>query len=265
LKPDTAKQEQEAGKVKPELCRTTAPEEPPGCGAGIRIQRLLSAGGVSSRRGAEKLIISGRVTVNRIPVKLGQRVDPELDEIAVDGIPLAPAGDPVYLMLNKPRGYITTMNDERGRKSVMCLVGDAGVRVFPVGRLDMDSEGLLLMTNDGKFAHAVAHPSGNKTKIYEVCVEGDAAGSVTVLREPMVIDAVTIKADSVMLVKRQPSGGILRIAVFEGRNRQIRKMCAKCGLKVTSLKRVAIGNLELGSLRTGQWRHLTAEEVRFFG
>ena len=227
-----------------------------------RIQKILSAHGIASRREAERMILDGRVTVDGRPASLGQQAIFGVNEIAIDGIPLDPAKSPVYIMLNKPRGYITSASDERGRKTVMDLVAGVGLRVYPVGRLDMDSEGLLLLTNDGKFANSVAHPSFNKLKTYEAEVRGDVARALPMLSAPMEIGDRTIVADSSRLVKETKSGGILEIAIHEGRNRQIRKMCAKCGLIVVSLRRVAIGSVTLGMLKPGQWRYLTEEEVQ---
>lgn len=226
-----------------------------------RLQKILSAHGVASRREAERLIRDGRVTVNGNPATPGQSAQYGYDEIAVDGAPLGPAEEPVYIMLNKPRGYITTVSDDRGRPTVMSLVTDAGVKLYPVGRLDMDSEGLLLLTNDGDFAEAVAHPSGGKVKTYEVTARGYTASALAALNRPMVIDTRSIRAASAELMERAGDAAKLRIAIHEGRNRQIRKMCAVCGLKVQSLKRVAIGALVLGLLETGQWRRLTEDEV----
>ena len=222
-----------------------------------RIQKILSAHGVASRREAERMIQAGRVTVDGIPARLGQSAQEGSEKIAIDGIPLAPKGSLVYIMLNKPRGYVTTMSDEHGRKTVISLVADAGVRVYPVGRLDINSEGLLLMTNDGQFANTVAHPSNSKQKTYEAHVRGDSAGAALLMRRPMIIDLQRVHAVSVRLKKRTDDGGILSITICEGRNRQIRKMCEQCGLEVRLLKRVSIGSLRLGSLKTGQWRYLT--------
>ena len=237
----------------------------PTAGGSERISKLLSAHGVASRREADSLIAAGRVLINGEPATIGQKACPGIDEIAVDGAPLYPVSRPVYIMLNKPRGYLTTMNDERGRKTVVSLVTDVSARVYPVGRLDMDSEGLLLMTNDGSFANRVAHPSNNKLKTYEVCVVGDAAGAAYKLRLPMEIDGHVVCAASVELVSGEPGSGVIKIKISEGRNRQIRKMCAGCGLRVLSLKRVSIDRLELGDLRSGHWRYLTKEEAGLFG
>ena len=227
-----------------------------------RLQKILSAHGVISRRGAEQMIKDRRVSVNGVTAELGQRALAGRDMIEVDGAPLEPRREKIYIMLNKPRGYITTANDERGRKTVMELVADAGAKVYPVGRLDMDSEGLLLLTNDGDFAETVAHPSHNKLKTYEVYVRGKVKEAADLLRSPMMIGSHTVRADSVDIVKGSVSSALLRITIHEGRNRQIRKMCANCRLEVESLRRVAVGSLELGPLDPGKWRHLTNTEVR---
>ena len=226
-----------------------------------RIQKILSSHAVASRREAERMILAGRVTIGGIPAKLGQSAQFGVDDIAVDGVPLVPKDSFAYIMLNKPRGYVTTMSDERGRKTVMSLVGDLGIRVYPVGRLDINSEGLLLLTNDGAFANSVAHPSYGKAKTYEVRVSGDAKGAAALLRRPLDIDSHTVHAKSVNLIRHTDVGGMLRIAIYEGRNKQVRKMCAQCGVEVLSLKRVSIGTVSLGTLKTSKWRHLTRKEV----
>ena len=227
------------------------------------MQKILSAYGVASRRTAEELIAAGRVTVNGKRASVGDRVSPGC-EIAVDGVPVGSRSESVYIMLNKPRGYVTTVHDERGRKTVMSLVSGAGTRIYPAGRLDMDSEGLLLLTNDGRFANAAMHPSGNKLKVYEVSVRGDVTVALKIMRAPMNIGEYTVHATDVVLTSHGKDGGVLRISIGEGRNRQIRRMCHMCGLTVLTLKRVAIGRLELGSLETGEWRYLTPEERAYF-
>jgi len=208
------------------------------------------------------MIKDGRVTVNGNTASLGQSALYGFDDIKVDGVCLKPKEKRVYIMLNKPRGYLTAAKDDRGRKTVMSLVDGAGVRVYPVGRLDMDSEGLLLFTNDGSFAATVAHPSSSKPKVYEVRVRGDVSAALPALRRPMEIDSHTVCAESVEILGKHSGTPGLRMTIVEGRNRQIRKMCSLSGLEVCSLKRVAIGSLELGKLETGKWRHLTEEEVR---
>ena len=228
----------------------------------MRLQKILSAHGVASRREAEKMILDGRVTVNGSMATLGQSALFGIDDIRVDGAQVGPREEPVYIMLNKPRGFLTTRSDDRGRKTVMELVQDAGARLYPAGRLDMDSEGLLLLTNDGSFTDIVTHPSFGKIKTYEVHVRGNAKEAIPALRRPIEIDSHTVRAASVELLGRAGYLSLLRVAIHEGRNRQIRKMCAQCGLEVETLKRVSIGPLELGDLKPGQWRHLTEGEVR---
>ena len=223
-----------------------------------RLQKILSARGVASRRKAEELIEAGLVTVNGTVAGVGDKADPDRDIITVNGTGLPERGGLVYIMLNKPRGYITTMKDEKGRPTVADLTRDVGTRVYPVGRLDWDSEGLLLMTNDGDFANKAAHPSGNKEKTYLVTVRGDAERAAEKLRAPMVIDGYRIRPQKVELT----APGTLRITIREGRNRQIRKMCAAVGLEVLTLKRMSVGPVSLGSLEPGRWRYLTEEEIR---
>ncbi|MCL2392201.1 MAG: rRNA pseudouridine synthase [Oscillospiraceae bacterium] len=225
-----------------------------------RISKILSASGVASRREAERMISQGRVFVNGKAAEIGQSAEASIDEITVDGVLIKPEVSHVYIMLNKPTGYITTVSDDRGRKTVMELVSNVGVRVYPVGRLDMDSQGLLLMTNDGLFANALTHPSYNKPKTYEVKVSGNVDKALPLLRLPIIVDDREICAVAANSIKKTAAGGILRITINEGRNRQIRKMCAACGLDVQSLTRVCIGTLELGLLDVGKWRHLTESE-----
>jgi 23S rRNA pseudouridine2605 synthase len=226
-----------------------------------RLQKIISAHGVASRRESEQLILAGRVTVNGKTAVLGQSADTSIEEIAVDGVPLRKADEKVYIMLNKPRGWVTTMRDEKGRANVTELVKDCGVRVYPVGRLDLDSEGLLLMTNDGALANLLMHPSNEKEKTYHVRVTGNIDTAVGPLSAPMGIDGYTIRPADVRILQRTDGGGLLSIMIHEGRNRQIRKMCAQVGLKVDFLKRIAEGGLRLGSLKTGAWRYLSTSEI----
>ena len=205
-----------------------------------RLQKLLSAAGICSRRAAEGYIAAGRVTVNGRAARVGDKADPDRDEILVDGKPLSPSDEPVYLMLNKPRGYVTTLSDEKGRKTVADLVGDCGARVWPVGRLDLDSEGLLLLTNDGELTHRLLHPSGEVNKTYQVWVYGPTAGAETRLAS-----------------LRELEGEPIRPA----RVKALRRMCAACGLTVKRLRRVAEHTLTLGDLPPGHWRYLTAAET----
>ena len=227
-----------------------------------RLQKLISEAGLMSRRAAEQAIVAGRVLLNGFPAVLGDRADPAADEILVDGEKLALTEKKRYLMLNKPRGYVTSMHDEKGRRCVEELVRGAGARVYPVGRLDMYSEGLLLMTNDGEFANRVMHPSHELEKCYHTDVSGgDLQKALRLLRAPMEIDGYRIRPARVELLEECPDGARLAITIHEGRNRQVRKMCGQAGLRVKRLVRVSEGGLQLGDLRPGAWRELTAQEL----
>lgn len=226
-----------------------------------RLQKILSARGVTSRRGAETLIAQGLVTVNGQPAGLGDSADPDQDEILVRGQPLPRQQEFVYILLNKPRGYVTTLSDEKGRKNAAQLVADCGVRVYPVGRLDMDSEGLLLFTNDGAFANALMHPRREIAKTYQVWVTGYHPGAEIQLARPITLDGYTIRKPQVKLVKAQGQSAQFRVTIHEGRNRQIRRMCQAAGMEVTRLRRIREGSLELGQLPVGKWRYLTAQET----
>ncbi len=222
-----------------------------------RLQKILSARGVASRRAAEKMIEEGRVTVNGTVATLGQSADPDTDRIEVDGKPLPTADSAVYLMLHKPRGYVTTLSDEKGRKTAAELVAGCGVRVYPVGRLDMDSEGLLLFTNDGDFANLLMHPKHQVDKTYLTWVQDYSEEALQRLKKPIELDGYRIRAPKVHVVKP----GLMEITIHEGRNRQVRRMCEAAGMQVTRLKRVREGALSLGNLPLGTWRYLTPEEV----
>ena len=226
-----------------------------------RLQKILSARGLASRRTAETWIQQGRVTVNGIPARLGDTADPEQDEILLDGKPLPRGREPVYILLNKPRGYVTTLSDEQGRPNAAQLVADCGVRVYPVGRLDMDSEGLLLFTNDGAFANALMHPKHQVKKTYDVWVTGYVPGAEIRLARPIELDGYTIRKPEVKLFKAEGNRARLRMTIHEGRNRQIRRMCQAAGMTVTRLRRIREGSLSLGDLAPGAWRYLTREEV----
>ena len=226
-----------------------------------RLQKILSARGVASRRTAETWIQQGRVMVNGVPARLGDTADPEQDEILLDGKPLPQGQEPVYILLNKPRGYVTTLSDEQGRPNAAQLVADCGVRVYPVGRLDMDSEGLLLFTNDGAFANALMHPKHQVKKTYDVWVTGYVPGAEIRLARPIELDGYTIRKPEVKLFKAEGNRARLRVTIHEGRNRQIRRMCQAAGMTVTRLRRIREGSVWLGDLAPGAWRHLTREEV----
>ena len=221
-----------------------------------RLQKLLSAAGICSRRRAEEYILAGRVTVNGRQAGLGDKADPARDRIEVDGAPLSAPRGCTYIMLNKPRGYVTTLSDEKGRKTVTDLVADCPVRVWPVGRLDMDSEGLLLLTNDGELTHRLTHPSHEVEKEYHVRVSGDIDRALPVLSAPVYDDGEELTADRV----ERTGGRTLTVVIHQGKKRQVRRMCAAAGLKVERLRRVREGELLLSGLEPGRWRALTEQE-----
>ena len=227
-----------------------------------RLQKILSARGICSRRKAEELINAGRVTVNGSCAQLGCAADPDIDEILVDGKPLPKQEGFVYIMLNKPRGFVTTLSDEKGRKNAAQLVADCGTRVYPVGRLDMDSEGLLLFTNDGDFANAMMHPKHEVNKTYCVTVRGFTEEALEKLKQPVTLDGYTIRKPDVKLVRQGENGqALIEVTIHEGRNRQVRRMCDLAGMQVTRLQRISEGKLKLGDLPKGKWRYLSAAEV----
>ena len=227
-----------------------------------KLQKIISAAGLMSRRAAEEYISAGRVSVNGATASLGDRADGERDVILVDGRPLPSAVARKYIMLNKPKGYVTTRSDEQGRKNVTELVTELGCRLYPVGRLDINSEGLLIMTNDGDFANLLMHPSHNFTKTYHTWVlGGDVDKALETLRGPLEIDGCTVKAARAELLEKMKNGALLSISINEGRNRQVRKMCRLAGLYVSRLLRVSEGPLELGRLKSGEWRELTEREI----
>ncbi len=226
-----------------------------------RLQKLLSASGAASRREAEAMIAAGRVTVNGTAARLGQKADPDGDRIELDGVPLKRREKRVCVLLNKPRGYVTTCRDEKGRKTVLELVSDCPARLYPAGRLDLNSEGLLLLTNDGGLANKIMHPSGGKKKVYLVWTQGYRAGVENRLREPMTLDGRPLAPVGVRLLRAQGGTALFEFTLGEGRNRQVRRMCELAGLRVTRLKRVAEGPLQLGALPSGKWRYLTEAEL----
>ena len=232
-----------------------------------RLQKILSGAGVCSRRAAESYITAGRVKVNGITANLGDSADLEADEILVDGRPLRKNGPrPVYIMLNKPRGYVTTLSDEAGRKTVADLLSDVPERVYPVGRLDMHSEGLLILTNDGDLAHHLTHPSHEVYKEYLVKLSPDEDGLPSPekpLSGVIELDGEKLLPAKCRLQAKTESGYIMTIAIRQGKNRQIRRMCAKCGYTVNSLKRVSEGDVKLGELPSGRWRYLTEKEISY--
>ena len=225
-----------------------------------RLQKIISARGVASRRQAEEWIDAGRVQLNGRVASLGDTAG-EGDDIRIDGVPLPAQEGPVYIMLNKPRGFVTTLSDEKGRKNAAQLVADCGKRVYPVGRLDMDSEGLLLFTNDGAFANAMMHPKHQVAKTYLVWVTGYTPGGENRLARPIELDGRPIGKPTVRLLKAEGEMAQLSVTIREGRNRQVRRMCQAAGMHCTRLRRIREGSLSLGELPAGAWRYLTEEEV----
>ncbi len=229
-----------------------------------RLQKFLSECSVASRRKSEELIRQGRVRVNGRVAQIGDKVDPKKDDVTVNGKKVTVVKQKYYIMLNKPRGYVTTMSDELGRKCVKELVEDVGAAVYPVGRLDRDSEGLLLLTNDGEFANAVMHPRKHVPKTYRVTVRSNINDDqIAKLENGVDIDGDgrnTLPAN-VKVIEKSAGRSVLEITIYEGRNRQIRKMCEQVSLDVIRLKRNAVGSVKLGMLKVGKWRELTDDEV----
>jgi 23S rRNA pseudouridine2605 synthase len=230
--------------------------------AEIRLQKFLSECSVASRRKSEELIRDGKVWVNGKKASIGDKVDPKRDDVTVNGKKVTVVKQKYYIMLNKPRGYVTTMSDELGRKCVAELVADVGATVYPVGRLDRDSEGMLLLTNDGEFANSVMHPRKHIPKTYRVTVRSAVTKEQTEkLEDGVLIDGRETLPAEVVVLEKSENRSVLQIKIFEGRNRQIRKMCEEVELEVIRLKRTSIGSLKLGMLQPGKWRELSADEV----
>ena len=227
-----------------------------------RLQKILSGCGVASRRAAEKMIEDGRVTVNGEVATLGAKAALGNDLIAVDGKLIAAPQKKTYIMLNKPRGFITTLSDEKGRRTVLDLI-DLPTRVYPVGRLDYQSEGLLILTNDGELTQSLTHPSHEIGKQYIVTVKGNVDEALTALRLPFVLDGRETVPAQANVLRETSDGGTLSITIYEGRNRQIRRMCESHNVRILQLTRVAIGKLKLDKLEVGKWRHLTDKEVAY--
>lgn len=226
-----------------------------------RLQKIIAESGLMSRRAAELAISEGRVRINDRPARLGDRGESS-DRITLDGVELPRKEEKRYYMLNKPRGYVCSLHDEQGRKSVRELLPASAGRVYPVGRLDLMSEGLLLLTNDGEFANRVMHPSSRILKTYRTRVEGDGLEArIARLREPFELDGVFVRAVQVRILKKTDREAVLDITIGEGRNREIRRMCEEAGLHVARLTRIAEGELRLGDLPSGRYRPLSAEEI----
>lgn len=231
-----------------------------------RLQKFFTDCGVLSRRAAEKEIAAGKVKVNGEIATIGQRIDPDTDVVEYGGkiIKKRDSDSHVYVLLNKPTGYVTTLSDEKGRRSVLDLISDVPARVYPVGRLDMNSQGLLLLTNDGELTNRLTHPKHHVPKIYRVSVTGEvSSAALDALRAPMEIDGYRIMPVKTELILSAAGGSMLEMTLFEGRNRQIRKMCEIVGLKIKKLERIAIGEIKLASLPYGKWRYLNNNEIEY--
>ncbi|MBW7573992.1 pseudouridine synthase [Caproiciproducens faecalis] len=229
----------------------------------VRLQKMLADCGVASRRKAEEMISAGEVKVNGVTAKIGDKVDTKKDKVSVKGTLLDTHVKSIYIMLHKPRGFITTMSDEMDRKCVAELIKEIPERIYPVGRLDRESEGLLLMTNDGEFANAMTHPSLHIPKTYRVTVRPSISeDQLTQIAVGIVIDGRKTAPAKVNVISQEAGRVVLEIVLYEGRNRQIRKMCEQLGLEVARLKRIAVGPVKLGMLQPGAWRPLTTEEIK---
>ncbi len=228
----------------------------------IRLQKFLSEAGVASRRKAEEMIKNGAVKVNGVTAQIGDSVDPKKDTVLVKGKKVIKQKTMRYILLNKPRGYVTTTDDDLGRKCVLELVKDVKERIYPVGRLDRVSEGALILTNDGAFANAMMHPSKHVPKTYRVTVRPEPTSEqVDILSTGVEIDGRMTAPADVCILSKEEGRAVLEIVLYEGRNRQIRRMCEALNLEVARLRRVAVGPIKLGMLPTGQWRDLTEDEV----
>lgn len=231
----------------------------------IRLQKFFTDNKIMSRRASERVILAGNVKINGRTAQLGDKVDPENDTVIYNGKVIKPIiEEKRYIMLNKPLGYVTTTNDEKGRKTVLSLLSDLGERVYPVGRLDMYSEGLLILTNDGELTNRLTHPKHNMSKVYSVIIKGELSpDTLHKLNSPMEIDGYKLKPVKVRVVSIKNGNTNALFTLNEGRNRQIRKMCEQCGLTIMRLTRISIGKLKLGELERGKYRELTPGEIAY--
>lgn len=231
----------------------------------IRLQKFFTDNKIMSRRSAERVIEAGNVKINGVTAKVGDKVDSENDVVMYNGKVIKPSFEKKkYIMLNKPLGYVTTTSDEKGRETVLSLVADVGERVYPVGRLDMYSEGLIILTNDGELTNRLTHPKHNMPKTYSVIIKGDISPeALHMLNSPMEIDGYKLKPVKVRIVSQKNGATNTLFTLNEGRNRQIRKMCEQCGLTIMRLTRISIGKLKLGELERGKWRELQENEIKY--
>lgn len=229
----------------------------------IRLQKHLSQCGIASRRKAEELIENGRVRINGRVASLGDKVDPKRDKVTVNGKNVVPVTEKVYIMLHKPRGFVTTMKDELDRKCVSDLVKNVGTKVYPVGRLDRNSEGLLIMTNDGELANALTHPSAQVNKTYRVTVKGAVTDEqIDKMASGIKLDDKVTQPCDIFVMERKEDRTVLCFIIHEGINRQIRRMCEAVKLEVMRLKRTEIAGVKLGMLKQGDWRELNDRELQ---
>ena len=236
----------------------------------MRIQKYLSEQGIMSRRSAEYAVMRGRILINGEKAAVGQKVVPEIDEITVDGVLIAykppKVNKKIYIMLYKPAGIITTMSDEHDRQCIADIIkkDEIGERVYPVGRLDMYSEGLLILTNDGEIANKLMHPKNQVSKTYHALIKDELSSeTIKKLAEPIEIDGRKTSPAKIDIIELKNGRTKLKIEIFEGRNRQIRRMCENLNLPVLKLKRVCVGKLNIGTLRPGQWRYLSNNEINY--
>jgi 23S rRNA pseudouridine2605 synthase len=229
----------------------------------VRLQKFISECGVDSRRKAEVLIYEGHVKVNGRVSKIGDTVNPVKDRVTIDGKLIKPNKEKIYIALNKPRGYVTTLNDEFGRKNVTDLITGIDTRLYPVGRLDKDSEGLLLLTNDGTFANALTHPSRHVAKVYRVSVNPEITEQQLLkIEQGIELDGVKTAPAKAKLIRQEKGRAVVEITLYEGKNRQLRRMCESLGLEVARLSRIAVGNVKLGGLASGEYRELEPNELK---
>ncbi|MBQ3498635.1 MAG: rRNA pseudouridine synthase [Clostridia bacterium] len=229
----------------------------------VRLQKFMADNGIASRRKCEELIDRGVVKINGNTAHIGDKVDPKKDKVTVKGRKITVKDNLVYILLHKPRGYITTMQDEQGRKCVAELVKDVGIRIYPVGRLDRESEGMLLMTNDGTFSNAMTHPTHHVPKTYRVTIRpGITDEQIAAFQDGIEIDGRMTAPSSIRVIDKSEGRVVVEVIIYEGRNRQIRKMFEALDIEVARLKRIAVGSVKLGMLPQGKWRELKEDEVR---
>ncbi|MGC8844614.1 MAG: pseudouridine synthase [Candidatus Hydrogenedens sp.] len=231
----------------------------------VRLQKYLAECGIGSRRAIERFIQEGKISVNGLPASMGQKINPETDRVFLDNKPVSlKIPEKVYILLNKPKGYVTTTNDEFGRPTVIDLIKNLKVRVFPVGRLDLDVEGALLLTNDGELANKLLHPSNEIPKTYIVVVKGFITTiAVKKLEQGVMLEDGKTSPAQVKVLRQNLKSSTIQLTIHEGRKREVKRMCDSVGFPLTSLKRISFAGINLGNLRTGKWRYLTPAEITY--